>query len=466
LANVKIIIIGGGPGGYVAAIRAAQLGADVTIIEEDKIGGTCLNRGCIPTKAILASVQTLALFERADQLGIEVEKVVPNFSRMMERKNKIVSQLRGGIDYLLKANKVKVIKGKANFLNSHGICIETEAGRKELEGEKIIIASGSKPILLPFLDSNHPAVLTSEQALELKEVPESLLIIGAGVIGCEFASIFNPLGTKITMIEMMEQILPTEDKRVAQTMERIFKKRGINIFTSTKLEEITEYREDGITAKLDKGEKIEAEKILICVGRSPRINNMGLENLSLKTDQKGTILVNEKMETTQQGIYAIGDVVGGYLLAHVASEEGIIAAENATKLTSEIDYTSVPSCIFTSPEIGTVGLTSDETEEEEMEVRIARFPFTACGKAHAIGETDGFVQLIVRESDHKILGGQIVGSHAADLVHEIALAIRWGLTAEQLSSTIHAHPTLSEAIMEAARKAEKKPIHFILGDSG
>lgn len=461
MANTKIIIIGGGPGGYVAAIRAAQLGGDVTVIEEDKIGGTCLNRGCIPTKAILASVEILALLERAGQLGIEVEKVVPNFSRMMERKNKIVSQLRGGVDYLLKANKVKVIKGKASFLGSHSICIETEAGRKELEGEKIIIASGSKPILLPFLDSSHPAVLTSEEALELKEVPESLLIIGAGVIGCEFASIFNPLGTKITMVEMMEQILPTEDKRVAQVIERIFKKRGIDIFTRTKLEEITEYREDGITARLDKGGKIEAEKILICVGRSPRINNMGLETLSLKTNQKGTIVVNKKMETTQEGIYAIGDVVGGYLLAHVASEEGIIAAENATKLTSEIDYTSVPSCIFTSPEIGTVGLTPDEAEEKGMEVRIARFPFTACGKAHALGETDGFVQLIVRESDDKILGGQIVGSHAADLVHEIALAIRWGLTAEQLSSTIHAHPTLSEAIMEAARKAEKKPIHLI-----
>lgn len=459
MANAKIIIIGGGPGGYVAAIRAAQLGGDVTVIEEDKIGGICLNRGCIPTKAILASVEILALLERAGQLGIEVEKVVPNFSRIMERKNKIVSQLRGGVDYLLKANKVKVIKGKASFLGSHSICIETEAGRKELEGEKIIIASGSKPILLPFLDSSHPAVLTSEQALELKEVPESLLIIGSGVIGCEFASIFNPLGTKITMVEMMEQILPTEDKRVAQVIERIFKKRGIDIFTRTKLEEITEYREDGITARLDKGGKIEAEKILICVGRSPRINNMGLEELSLKISQKGTIVVNKKMETTQEGIYAIGDVIGGYLLAHVASEEGIIAAENATKLTSEIDYTSVPSCIFTSPEIGTVGLTPDEAEEKEMEVRIARFPFTACGKAHAIGETDGFVQLIVRESDDKILGGQIVGSHAADLVHEIALAIRWGLTAEQLSSTIHAHPTLSEAIMEAARKAEKKPIH-------
>lgn len=461
MADVKIIIIGGGPGGYVAAIRAAQLGADVTLVEEDKIGGTCLNRGCIPTKAILASVETLALLERAGQLGIEVEKVVPNFSRMMERKNKIVSQLRGGVDYLLKANKVKVTKGKASFLSSHTVCVETGVGAESLEGEKIIIASGSKPILLPFLDSNHPAVLTSEQALELKEVPESLIIIGAGVIGCEFASIFGPLGTKITMVEMMEQILPTEDKRVAQTIERIFKKRGMKILTGTKLQEITEYREDGITAKLDKGEKIEAEKILICVGRSPRVTNMGLEELSLKISQKGSIVVNKKMETTQEGIYAIGDVIGGYLLAHVASEEGIVAAENATKFTSEINYNSVPSCIFTSPEIGTVGLTPDEAEEKGIEVRIARFPFTACGKAHAIGETDGFVRLIVSQSDDKILGGQIVGLHAADLVHEIALAIRWGLTAEQLSSTIHAHPTLSETIMEAARKAEGKPIHLI-----
>lgn len=461
MAESRIIIIGAGPGGYVAAIRAAQLDADVTIIEEDKIGGTCLNRGCIPTKALLASVETLSLFKRAGELGIEVEKVRANFSQMMERKNRIVSQLRGGVDYLLKANKVKIIKGKANFLSSHNICIETESGRKELEGEKIIIASGSKPILLPFLDSNHPAVLSSEQALQLKEIPKSLLILGAGVIGCEFASIFNPLGTKITMVEMMEQILPTEDKRVAQTIERIFKKRGINIFTRTKLEEITEYGENGITARLDKGEKIEAEKILICVGRSPRSNNMGLENLSLKINQKGIIVVNEKMETTEEGIYAIGDVIGGYLLAHVAFEEGIIAAENATKFTSKIDYSSVPSCIFTSPQIGTVGLTPDKAEEEGIEVRTARFPFAACGKAHTIGETDGFVQLIVRESDDRILGGQIVGPHAADLVHEIALAIRWGLTTEQVSSTIHAHPTLSETIMEAAKKAEGKPIHLI-----
>jgi len=275
-----------------------------------------------------------------------------------------------------------------------------------------------------------------------------------------YTSIFHPLGTKITIVEMMDQILPTEDKRVAQTMERILKKRGINILTSTKLEEITEYREDGITVRLDNGEKIKAEKVLICIGRVPHTENLGLENFSLRIDQKGAIIVNEKMETNQEGIYAIGDVVGGYLLAHVAFEEGIIAAENAAKLTSKIDYNTVPNCIFTSPEIGTVGLTVDKAREEEIEVRTARFPFAACGKAHAIGETEGFVQLIVRESNGRILGGQIVGPHAADLVHEITLAMRWGLTAEQLSSTIHAHPTLSETIMEAAKKAEGKPIHL------
>jgi len=461
LSNSRIIIIGAGPGGYVAAIRAAQLGGNVTIIEEDKIGGTCLNRGCIPTKSLLASIEALILFKQAGEMGIEVEKVTPNFSQIMKRKNKIVSQLRGGVDSLLKMNKVKVIRGRASFFNPHEIHIETDVGTEKLEGEKIIIASGSKPLILPFLDFTHPAVLTSEQALELEEIPESLLIVGGGVIGCEFACIFNPLGTKITIVEMMEQILPTEDKRVAQTIERILKKRGINIFTRTKLEEITEYRKNGVTAKLDNGEKIRAEKILVCVGRSPCSENLGLGNLPLRISQKGNIIVNEKMETSQEGIYAIGDVVGGYLLAHVAFEEGIIAAENSAELTSRIDYTSVPSCIFTYPEIGTVGLTLDKAKEKGIEAKIARFPFIASGKAHTIGETDGFVQLVVRGSDDRILGGQIVGPHATDLVHEIALAIRWGLTAEQISSTIHAHPTLSEAIMETAKKAEGKPIHLV-----
>ncbi len=461
MSNSKIIIIGAGPGGYVAGIRAAQLEADVTIIEENQIGGTCLNRGCIPTKSLLASTEALLLVRRASELGIEVGEAVPNFSRMMERKNRIVSGLRGGVDYLLKANKIKVIKGKASFLDSHKIHIETDTGTQKLEGEKIIIASGSKPGTLPFIDFDHSAVLTSEEALKLKKIPRSLLIVGAGVIGCEFASIFNPLGTKITMVEMMDQILPTEDKRVAQAMQQALQKRGISIFTKSKLEEIIEYREDGITARFDNGEEVTTEKILISVGREANTKGLGLENLLLRVDGKGNIIVNEKMETNLEGIYAIGDVVGGYLLAHVAFEEGIVAAENALGIDSKIDYTSVPNCIFTSPQIGTVGLTLDKAKEEEIEAKLARFPFAASGKAQAAGEKYGFLQLIVEEDSGRILGGQIIGPHAADLIHEIALAVRWGLTTEQVSSTIHAHPTLSEAIMEAAKKAEGKPIHLI-----
>ncbi|MCK4418540.1 dihydrolipoyl dehydrogenase [Candidatus Aerophobetes bacterium] len=459
MSNSKIIIIGAGPGGYVAGIRAAQLEADVTIIEENQIGGTCLNRGCIPTKSLLASTEALLLVRRASELGIEVGEAVPNFSRMMERKNRIVSGLRGGVDYLLKANKIKVIKGKAGFLDSHKIHIETDTGTQKLEGEKIIIASGSKPLLLPFIDFDHSAVLTSEEALKLKEIPKSLLIIGAGVIGCEFASIFNPLGTKITMVEMMDQILPTEDKRIVQVMQQVLQKRGINIFTKTKLEEIIEYREDSITARFDNGEEVTTEKILISVGREANTEGLGLENLLLRVDGKGNIIVNEKMETNLEGIYAIGDVVGGYLLAHVAFEEGIVAAENALGIDSKIDYTSVPNCIFTSPQIGTVGLTLDKAKEE-IEAKLARFPFAASGKAQAMGEAEGLLQLIVEEDSGRILGGQIIGPHAADLIHEIALAVRWGLTTEQVASTIHAHPTFSEAIMEVAKKAEGKPIHL------
>ena len=461
MSNSKIIIIGAGPGGYVAGIRAAQLGADVTIIEEDQTGGTCLNRGCIPTKSLLASTEALALLRRAGELGIEVGQAVPNFSRMMERKDRIVSGLRGGVDYLLKANKVKVIKGKASFLDFHKIHIETDTGTQKLEGEKIIIASGSKPGILPFIDGDHSAVLTSKEALELKEIPKSLLIVGAGVIGCEFASIFNPLGTKITMVEMMEQILPTEDKRIAQALQQTLQKRGINIFTKTKLEKITEYREDGIRARFDNGEEVRVEKILISVGRKANTRGLGLENLSLRVDGKGSIIVNEKMETNLEGIYAIGDVVGGYLLAHVAFEEGTVAAENALGIDSKIDYTSVPNCIFTSPQIGGVGLTLDKAKEEEIEVKLTRFPFAASGKAQAMGEAEGFLQLVVEEDSGGILGGQIIGPHAADLIHEIVLAVRWGLTAEEVASTIHAHPTFSEALVEAAKKAAGKPIHLI-----
>ena len=460
MSDTRVIIVGAGPAGYVAAIRAAQLGAEVSLIEEAQVGGTCLNRGCIPTKSLLASTETLSLIRGAKKLGIEVEGIKPDFTRMMERKNGIVSQLRKGVEYLLKANKVKLVRGKASFLNLHRIEVKTNEGKEKIEGDSTIMATGSKPILLPFIDFNHPAVLTSETTLELAQIPQSLLIVGAGVIGCEFASIFGPLGTQITMVEMMDRILPQEDKRISLMMKQILQKRGINIFTDTRLEEITDYEKDGLTARLDNGERISTEKMLVCVGRSPYTEGLGLENLDLRLDQKGNITVNERMQTSEGRVYAIGDVVGGYLLAHVAFEEGIVAAENALGLDSKINYTSIPNCIFTSPQIGTVGLTLDKATEEGIETKIGRFPFSASGKAQALGEIDGFVQLVVEEEDGRILGGQIIGPHAADLVHEISLAIRWELTVDEIGSTVHAHPTLSEAIMEAAKKAQGKPIHL------
>jgi len=460
LSDTRIIIVGAGPAGYVAAIRAAQLGAQVSLIEEAQVGGTCLNRGCIPTKSLLASTETLSLIRGAKKLGIEVEGIKPDFTRMMERKNEVVSRVVKGVEYLLKANKVKLVKGKASFLDLHKVEVKTNEGKEKIEGDFTIIATGSKPVLLPFIDFNHPAVLTSETTLELAQIPQSLLIVGAGAIGCEFASIFGPLGTQITMVEMMDRILPQEDKRISLMMKQILQKRGINIFTGTRLEEITDYEKDGFTARLDNGEKISAEKILICVGRSPYTEGLSLENLDLRLDQKGNITVNERMQASEERVYAIGDVVGGYLLAHVAFEEGIVAAENALGVDSKIDYTSIPNCIFTSPQIATVGLTLDKARERGIEAKIGRFRFSASGKAQALDETDGFVQLVVEEESGEVLGGQIIGPHAADLVHEIALAIRWELTVDEIGSTVHAHPTLSEAVMEAARKAQGKPIHM------
>ncbi len=460
MSDRRIIIVGAGPAGYVAAIRAAQLGAEVSLIEEAQVGGTCLNRGCIPTKSLLASTETLSLVRHAKKLGIEVEGIKPDFTRMMERKNEVVSRVVKGVEYLLKANKVKLVKGKASFLDLHKVEIKTNEGKEKIEGDFTIMATGSKPVLLPFIDFNHPAVLTSERALELTQIPQSLLIVGAGVIGCEFAAIFGPLGTQITMVEMMDRILPQEDKRISLMMKQILQKRGINIFTDTRLEEITDYQKDGLTARLDNGEKISAEKMLICVGRSPYTEGLSLENLDLRLDQKGNITVNERMQTSEERVYAIGDVVGGYLLAHVAFEEGIVAAENALGVDSKIDYTSIPNCIFTSPQIATVGLTLDKARERGIEAKIGRFRFSASGKAQALDETDGFVQLVVEEESGEVLGGQIIGPHAADLVHEISLAVRWELTVDEIGSTVHAHPTLSEAVMEAAKKAQGKPIHM------
>ncbi|MBC7229402.1 MAG: dihydrolipoyl dehydrogenase [Actinobacteria bacterium] len=457
--KAKLVVIGAGPGGYVAAIRAAQLGDGVVLVEKNLLGGTCLNWGCIPTKALLACAEALETIKEAGEYGIKVSEPVPDLKAMVERKEKISAQLRNGIAQLLKANKVEVVKGTASLASPNLVKVRGEEGELEIETEKVIIATGSEPARLPTFDFDQPAILTSTEGLELTEIPKSMIIVGSGVVGSEFATIYNALGTKVTMVELMPRILPTEDERVAQQMKRILNKKGIEILTETTIEEMVEYRPDGVKARLSNGEVLEAEKLLVSIGRSLNSRGLGLEEIGVELGQRGEIVVNERMETSVPGIYAIGDVVGGILLAHVASFEGICAAENAMGLSSTMDYNVVPACIFTEPEIASVGLTPAKAEEKGIETRIGRFMFGGLGKALAMGKGQGFVQLVVDAKSDKVIGCQIMSAHASDLIHEIALAIQVGVTADQIGKTIHAHPSLAEAVMEAAEAAHDRAIH-------
>jgi dihydrolipoamide dehydrogenase len=457
--KAKVTVIGGGPGGYVAAIRAAQLGSGVVLVEKDLLGGTCLNRGCIPTKAMLACSEVLDTIREASGYGIEVGEPVPDLKAMVERKEKISAQLRNGIAQLLKANKVEVVKGYARLEAPDLVKVEGEDGERIIETEKVIIATGSEPARLPTFDFDQPSVLTSTEGLELTEIPKRMIIVGSGVVGSEFATVFSSLGTEVIMVELMERILPTEDERISQQMKRILAKRGITIHTRTTIEEVLEYRPDGIKVKLSSGGELEAEKLLVSIGRSLNSGDLGLEKVGVETGKRGEIVVDEKMETNIPGVYAIGDVVGGILLAHVASFEGICAAENAMGGDSRMDYDVVPACIFTEPEIASVGLTPAKAEEKCMETRIGRFMFGGLGKALAMGKAQGFVQLVVEAATDKVVGCQIMGPHASDLIHEVALAVKTGITADQVGSTIHAHPSLAEAVMEAAEAAHGRAVH-------
>jgi len=454
-----VVVIGAGPGGYPAAIRAAQRGAKVAVVEKEKVGGTCLNWGCIPTKALLASAELIAHAREAEKFGVKITGIEPDWTAIQERKQKITDTLVGGILQLLKANGITLVEGTGSITADKNVLVKTAGGEVTLEAGNIIIATGSDPAELPTFDFSKPAVMTSTDALALDHVPKSLIIVGSGVIGSEFACVFSTLGTEIVMVELMARMLPTEDSRVAKQMRSTFRKAGIDIKTETTVEEVLEYRDDGIKVKLSSGEEIEAEKLLVSIGRKFNSAGLGLEDLGVDADERGRIMVNDKMETTVPGIYAIGDVIGGILLAHTATFEGLVAAENATGGNATIDYTVVPACIFTIPEIGSVGLNADKAAEQGIEVNVSRFSFGALGKALAMGEDYGFVQLVIDAKTDKILGAQIMGPHASDLVHEVAIAMKMGATAEDIATTIHAHPSLPEAIMEAAEAAHGKSIH-------
>jgi dihydrolipoamide dehydrogenase len=459
----KVVVIGAGPGGQMAAIRAARLGAQVTVIEKDEIGGACLNHGCIPTKVLLGSVEALTTTRGAKEFGIKVGGVEPDFSKMMKRKEDIIGNLRKNAYRLFQSNKVKFVRGSASLINSKKVKIETVGGIKEIEADKIIIATGSKPGILPLFDYSQPTVLTSKDALKLKEIPESIIIVGAGVIGLEFASIFGPLGVRVIMVELRDWILPAEDKMISQHLQGVLQRGGIKIFTGTMCERVIDYGADSIVVKLANGPEVTAERLLVSIGHQPLSRGFGLKNLGIAMDRMGTILVNEKMETSVRGIYAVGDVIGGIRLAHVASAEGVVAAENAMGLESVIDYSVVPVCIYTIPEIASVGLTADKARAAGEKVNVGKFSFAVSGRAFAIGETAGFVQVVVGEETNKILGTQIIGPHATDLIQEAVLAIKLGITARQVGATMHAHPTLSETVMEAAKQIAIGPRESMVG---
>lgn len=457
MREFDIVVIGGGPGGYVAAIRGAQLGAKVALVEKDRIGGTCLNRGCIPTKALYYSAGMINMARRAPEFGVDAGPVRFDLGRAIDRKEGIVKKLVGGVEQLLKGNGVEVLRG-AGFIESPGrIRVAKDGGTEVFGAKSIVIATGSEPAMIPAFNIDGKNVLTSTGMLELRAVPESLLIIGGGVMGCEFATIFSAFGSRVMIVELLPNILATEDKQVSRVIMKRFKETGVSVLTEVNVEEII-IEEGRVKTRLRDGREFLTEKVMVSIGRSFNSTGLGLEGAGVKIE-KGRITVDERMETNVKGIYAVGDVTGKMLLAHVASVQGITAVRNALGGKIAMDYSAVPAGIFTDPEIASVGMREKEAVEKGLEVNVGRFPYAASGKALGMGETEGFVQIIADKGTDVVLGCSIVGAHATDLLGEVTLAVRSKAKVEDIIETIHAHPTLPEMIMEAAEDVHGLSIH-------
>ena len=466
---MKIVIIGGGPGGYVAAIRAAQLGAAVTLVENKYLGGTCLNVGCIPTKVLLHTSELLDLLKNdAKELGITISDYHGDWPKLQKRKTKIIKKLVGGVNGLLKNNGITQITGTAVFVNKHQIKVISEkqdqvtTGSQVIDFDFAIIATGSKPVIPPIPGSNHPDVITSDTALSLDAVPASLGIIGGGVIGCEFASIYNAFGCKVTIIEMLPEIVANMDPDIVKPLKVKLQKDGVEIFTSTRVESIQE-KPDGlaITTSSPAGEKIiTVAKVLLSVGRKAELDTLELAQAGIET-ARGAIVVNQKMQTNVPHIYAVGDCNGGVMLAHVASAEGIVAVETIIGKRSQIDFKTIPYCVYTKPELASVGMTEAQARDQGYEVKVGTFPMAVNGKAMIMGETTGVVKYVTDAATGEILGLHMAGPRATDLIVEGALAIRLEATVAELMATIHAHPTVGEALMEAAHAVNGEAIHLM-----
>ncbi|MFD2611906.1 dihydrolipoyl dehydrogenase [Paenibacillus gansuensis] len=465
-----VVILGGGTGGYVAAIRAAQLGKTVAIVEKDKLGGTCLHRGCIPSKALLRSAEVYATMNKSAEYGIDAAGLSLNFAKVQDRKEGIVAQLHKGVQYLMGKHKIDVIRGRGRVIGpsifspkSGAVAVELEDGEMEtIVPVNLIIATGSRPRVLPGLEPDGRLVLSSEEALELTEVPKSIMIVGGGVIGVEWASMLNDFGSEVTLVEASPRLVPQEDEDISRELERLLKKRGITVLTGAVVD-TGSVRKDADRVFLQaayKGEtkELAAEKVLVSVGREANVENIGIENTDIKL-VNGVIKVNESMQTTEPHIYAIGDVIGGLQLAHAASHEGITAVEHlAGQKIHPISAHRVPRCIYTRPEIASVGWTQAQAQENGRQLKIGKFPFSAIGKALVYGESDGFVKVIADKETDDILGVHMIGPHVTDYISEAALAQVLDAAPWEVAGTIHPHPTLSEILGEAMSAVDGKQI--------
>ena len=458
-----VTVIGGGPGGYVCAIRLSQLGLKTACIESrGSLGGTCLNIGCIPSKNLLNFSENFYKAKNFNEIGIEVGEVKLNIDKMMKNKEKAVAALTKGIEFLFKKNKVTYFKGIGAFKSANEISILSKGKETKIQTDKTIISTGSEPVSIPGMEFDEEKILSSTGALSLTKVPKKMIVVGGGYIGLEMGSVWSRLGTQVEVVEFLDHITPGMDREVSKEFEKILKKQGIKFQLNTKVEKITKSKNfvsiDTVN-KEKKKNKIDADVVLISVGRKPHTKGLNLKSVGVQTDKKGRVKVNKNFETNVKNIYAIGDVIEGPMLAHKAEEEGIAVAELIAGQSGHVNYDIIPGVIYTSPEVAFVGQTEEQLKENKNNYKVGKFPFMANSRAKAIDEPEGFVKILADAATDKVLGVHIIGPHAGEMIAEMAVAMEFGASSEDIARTCHAHPTFSEAIKEAALSVEKRQIH-------
>jgi dihydrolipoamide dehydrogenase len=460
--KTEALVIGAGPGGYVATIRLGQLKKKVIMVEKEYLGGVCLNVGCIPSKALITAAKLVEKATAAEKMGISFSGVHVDFTKMQAWKSDVVKRLTTGVGQLCKGNGAEIVYGTARFRTPNLVEVETKSGTELIEAENVIVATGSRPVEIPGFPFDGQRVISSTEALSLPEIPKKLVVIGGGYIGLEMGIMYAHLGTQVTVIEMMDQLLPGFDPEVVQVINRSIRRKKITAYTKAQAKRL-EKDKSGLRVIAEASGKelsLEADYVLVTVGRRPNSEGLGLEGIGVQVD-RGFIRVNEKLQTNVKGVYAIGDVIGNPMLAHKAFKEGEVAAEVIAGQESILDYRAMPAVIFTDPEIATVGLSEAEAKAKGLNITVGKFPFVALGRALTTGETDGFIKIITHATSRELLGAAIVGPEASDLISELALALEMGAYAEDVGLTIHPHPTMGEGVMEAARAAIGEAIHII-----